>query len=73
MTTTLAALTTAYSDALMAAQSGDTRGPSTVAAKDTARANAEAYARELATIVQANKSVTNEQKQFLESVHRNAS
>ena len=60
--TTLAGLTSTYSDALMAAQNGETRGPSTVSAKDTARANAEAYARELATLIQANKSVTNEQK-----------
>ena len=59
--TTLAALLSAYSDALMVAKS-DARGPAATTVKDTARANAEAYARELATMIQANKSVTNAQK-----------
>ena len=63
--TTLAGLSTAFNDALSAALNGSTRGPMTVAAKDTARANLEAYARQLAMKVQTTSTVTNEQKTAL--------
>lgn len=57
-----ATLTSTFDAALAAATNGSTRGPSTVNAKDVARVNAEGRARQLATIVQANPSVTDEQK-----------
>lgn len=60
--TALATLTTTYDNALAAATNGSTRGPSTVNAKDVARTNAQARARQLATIIQANPAVTEEQK-----------
>lgn len=60
--TALAALTADFDSALSAATNGSTRGPSTIAAKDSARAAAEARARQLATIIQANPSVTEQQK-----------
>jgi hypothetical protein len=60
-----ASLVATFDAAYAAATSGDTRGPMTVTAKDTARANAEARARQLATIIQANPSVTNETKTAL--------
>ena len=62
----LAALTATFDAALAAATNGSTRGPSTIAAKDTARANAESRARQLATLIQANPSVTDEQKTDLQ-------
>lgn len=60
--TALATLTTTYSDALLAATNGSTRGPSTVEAKNVARVNAEGRARELAVMIQANPAVSDEQK-----------
>ena len=63
--TALATLTTTYDNALAAAMNGSTRGPSTVNAKDVARTNAQARARQLATIIQANPAVSEEQKSDL--------
>ena len=60
--TALAALVTAYSNALTAAIDPGTRGPATVLAKDTARRNLIANIRLLARIVQANPAVTNAQR-----------
>lgn len=60
-----ASLVSTFDAAYMTATSGDTRGPMTITAKDTARANAEARARQLATMIQANPSVTNEMKTAL--------
>lgn len=58
----LAALTATFDTALAAATNGSTRGPSTIAAKDAARAGAEARARQLATLIQANPVITEAQK-----------
>jgi len=63
--TTLAGLTSTFNDALIAATNGSTRGPMTVAAKDTARANLEAFARNLAMKVQNTSTVSNDQKAAL--------
>lgn len=71
--TTLSGLTTTYDAAFLAATNGSTRGPSTVSAKDTARANAEAYARQLASIIQVDPTVTNTQKTNLRLTVRKTS
>lgn len=60
--TTLAGMTTTWTDAYNAAIAGTTRGPMAVSTKDTARANVQAFARQLAIQVQANPAVTNDQK-----------
>ena len=57
-----AALDLAYDNAYAAAISGSTRGPSSVATKDAAKANLIARARQLATIIQANPAITDAQK-----------
>jgi hypothetical protein len=62
---TLAALTATFQDAYPAAKSGATRGPSSVAAKNTARADVEAFARQLALVIQANPAITFVQKSVL--------
>lgn len=59
---TIAAMTAAWDTAYTAAIAGSTRGPMTVAAKDTARANAQYFARLLAININNNPSITNDQK-----------
>lgn len=61
----LAALNTAYDNAYNAAIAGGSRGPASVNAKDAAKANLVARCRQLATIIQANPSITEEQKTAL--------
>lgn len=63
--TALNTLTVTWSAAFTAAKGDSTRSPVTIAAKDTARANVEGRARELAIRIQANPAVTNEQKTAL--------
>lgn len=63
--TALAGLTSTWNTAYAAATSGATRGPMSVNAKDVARANVQQYARELAIIIQATTTVTEEQKTAL--------
>ena len=58
----LAALVATYLGAYSAAVNPSTRGPSTISAKDAARANVTARSRQLAIIIQSNPSVTDEQK-----------
>lgn len=60
--TTEAALVTAYDDALAAATNPATRTPVTVTAKNVAKAGLVANTRSLAARIQANPSVTPEQK-----------
>jgi hypothetical protein len=52
-----ASLVATFDAAYLTATSGDTRGPMTVAAKDTARANTESRTRQLATMIKANPTV----------------
>lgn len=61
----LATLTAIYVAALGVATNGATRSPSTIAAKDTARTNAETRARQLTGVIQLNAGVTVEQKEAL--------
>lgn len=58
----MTALATSWDTAYAAAIGGSTRGPMTVNIKDTARANATAFARALANTIQANAGVTEDQK-----------
>lgn len=58
----MASLVTIWNAAFIAATAGSTRGPMTVQAKDTARANATLIARQIAVTVNQNPSVTEEQK-----------
>lgn len=63
---TLAAMATTWDDAYTAAIAGSTRGPMTVSAKDAARANVQAFARQLAININNNPSITNDQKVALQ-------
>jgi hypothetical protein len=63
--TALASMTSTYDTAYSAAIAGSTRGPMSVNVKDVARANVTQRARQLATIMQANPSVTDAQKTAL--------
>lgn len=58
----MASLVTIWNAAYIAATAGSTRGPMSVQAKDTARANATLIARQIAVQVNQNPSVTEEQK-----------
>ena len=62
---TLATMTGAFDAAFTAATAGSTRGPMTVSTKDTARANAQAFARILAININNNPSITNDVKTAL--------
>lgn len=55
-------LTQLYLAAYALALGGSTRGPANIAAKDAARANVTTRARQLATVIQANPAITDEQK-----------
>lgn len=55
-------MTVAYLAAYAAAIDGTTRGPSTIATKDAARANVTTLARQYAVMMQANPSITDTQK-----------
>jgi hypothetical protein len=59
--TALQTMTTTYNTAYNAAKAGGTRGPATIATKDAARANVTTYARQLATLIQANPAITSDQ------------
>lgn len=59
---TLAGLLTTFSTALAAATNPQTRGGSTIAAKDTARVNLVANIRQLARQIQGTITVTNQQR-----------
>jgi len=60
--TTLGQRQTAFSTALAAATNPETRGGSTILAKDTARVSLESYCRQLANIIQATLTVTDQQR-----------
>jgi hypothetical protein len=60
--TTLAGKVSAYSTALEAATNPQTRGGSTILAKDTARVDLEAYCRQTARQVQGTMTVTDQQR-----------
>ena len=60
--TTLASKYSAYANALAAALAPETRGGSTVFAKDVARADLVAYCRLLARAIQGTLTVTNQQR-----------
>lgn len=62
---TLATMTSTFDDAYSAAIAGSTRGPMTVSSKDTARANVQNFARQLAININNNPSITNDQKTAL--------
>jgi len=58
----LTALTATFQDAYLKSQSGTTRGPMSVVSKNMARADVEAFARQLAMMIQSNPSITDSQK-----------
>lgn len=58
-------LVSTYETAYSAAIAGATRGPTTVAIKDAARANVVGRSRQLAILIQANPSITEAQKTAL--------
>lgn len=58
-------MTTSYIAAYNLAIAGGTRGPANIAAKDAARANVTTRARQLATLIQANPAISDEQKTAL--------
>jgi len=61
----LDSMTTTYLAAYNLAKAGGTRGPANIAAKDSARANVTTRARQLATLIQANPAITDDQKTTL--------
>lgn len=60
--TNVAGVQSTWHTAYLAATSGSTRGPMTIAAKNTARANALIVVRPLATLIAANQGVSNDDK-----------
>jgi hypothetical protein len=70
--TTLAGKVTAYQTAYAAAVAANTRGPSTVFAKDEARIDLVAYIRQTAKQIQGTITVTNQQRQDLGLTVRSA-
>jgi hypothetical protein len=63
--TALDDMTQTYLTAYTLATAGGTRGPANIAAKDAARANVTARARQLATTIQSNPTISDEQKTAL--------